>query len=106
MTKDGTNTIYNGRFGWVYEEEFGLVRAWGGIPIVSIAYWHIDESAVPIYQYSDLSGMHPDYKKIPYPRVGDPVPMAKIGIVEIKKARLPGLTFHWQGIFSTDLLDF
>lgn len=88
LTKDGTNTIYNGRFGWVYEEKFGLVRAWEWNPdSKSIAYWHIDESAVPIYQYSDLSGMHPDYKKIPYPRVGDPVPMAKIGIVEIKKGK-------------------
>ncbi|MEO5582210.1 MAG: S9 family peptidase, partial [Saprospiraceae bacterium] len=100
LTKDGNKAIYNGRFGWVYEEEFGLVRAWEWNPdSKSIAYWHIDESAVPIYQYSDLSGQHPEYKKIPYPRVGDPVPSARIGIVDIKTSITIWANIPLQGGF-------
>ncbi len=98
LTKDGGAAIYNGRFGWVYEEEFGLVRAWEWNPdSKSIAYWHINETAVPIYQYSDLSGQHPEYKKIPYPRVGDPVPTAKIGIVDIKLGKTIWANIPLQG---------
>jgi len=100
LTKDGTTAIYNGRFGWVYEEEFGLVRAWEWNPdSKSIAFWHVDETAIPFYSYSDLSGMHPEYKKIPYPRVGDPVPQVKIGIVEIKKAKTKWASVPMDGGF-------
>ncbi|MDZ4710461.1 MAG: S9 family peptidase [Saprospiraceae bacterium] len=100
LTKDGTTAIYNGRFGWVYEEEFGLVRAWEWNPdSKSIAFWHVDETAIPFYSYSDLSGMHPEYKKIPYPRVGDPVPLVKIGIVEIRKAKTTWASVPMNGGF-------
>ena len=98
LTKDGSHTVYNGRFGWVYEEEFGLVRAWEWSPDSKhIAFWHVDESAIPLYQYSDLNGMHPEYTKIPYPRVGDPVPMVKIGIVDILKAKTTWAQIPLQG---------
>ncbi|MBP6794302.1 MAG: S9 family peptidase [Saprospiraceae bacterium] len=98
LTKDGSHTVYNGRFGWVYEEEFGLVRAWEwSHDSKRIAFWHVDESAIPLYQYSDLSGMHPVYTKIPYPRVGDPVPEVKIGIVDILKAKTTWAQIPLQG---------
>ncbi len=98
LTKDGATSVYNGRFGWVYEEEFGLVRAWEWNPdSKSIAYWRIDERAIPLYQYSDLSGMHPEYKKIPYPRVGDPVPQARIGIVDLKKGKTTWASIPLEG---------
>lgn len=100
LTKDGSAAVYNGRFGWVYEEEFGLVRAWEWNPdSKSIAYWRVDETAIPFYSYSDLSGMHPEYKKIPYPRVGDPVPLVKIGIVEIRKAKTTWASIPMNGGF-------
>jgi len=100
LTRDGVAAIYNGRFGWVYEEEFGLVRAWEWNPdSKSIAFWHVDETAIPIYSYSDLSGMHPEYKKIPYPRVGDPVPQVKIGIIDINKTRTTWASIPMNGGF-------
>lgn len=85
LTFDATSTIYNGRFGWAYEEEFGLVQAWTWSPDSQfIAFWHSDESQVPIYQMSDFQGMHPSFQKIPYPRVGDPNIQVKIGILDLK----------------------
>src|SRR5690606_25982455 len=40
LTNSGEKNFYNGRFGWVYEEEFGLVQAWSwSHDSQYIAYW-------------------------------------------------------------------
>lgn len=86
LTTDGDEKkyIFNGRFGWVYEEEFGLVQAWQWSPDSRfIAYWQQDESAVPITQITDYQGQHPTWTKIPYPKVGDPNPATRIGVTEV-----------------------
>jgi len=85
LTFDAEGQIYNGRFGWAYEEEFGLVQAWKWSPDSRyIAYWQSDESEVPIYQISDYSEQHPEYDKIPYPKVGDTNPSVKVGVIDLK----------------------
>ncbi|MDF9797003.1 dipeptidyl-peptidase-4 [Catalinimonas alkaloidigena] len=85
LTFDAEGQIYNGRFGWAYEEEFGLVQAWKWSPDSRfIAYWQTDESEVPIYQISDYSDQHPKYDKIPYPKVGDTNPSVKVGVIDLQ----------------------
>lgn len=85
LTFDAEGQIFNGRFGWVYEEEFGLVQAWKWSPDSRfIAYWQSDESEVPIYQISDYSDQHPEYDKIPYPKVGDTNPIVKVGVIDLQ----------------------
>ncbi len=85
LTDSGSDNFYNGRFGWVYEEEFGLAQAWVWSPdSESIAYWQTDETHVNIFQMTDYSGQHPEYVKIPYPKVGDENPKVKIGVVQIE----------------------
>jgi len=85
LTFDQEDLIYNGRFGWVYEEEFGLAQAWVWSPDSKyIAFWQTDEREVPIYQITDYSGQHPEYSKIPYPKVGDTNPDIKIGTINIE----------------------
>lgn len=86
LTNDAAEAIYNGRFGWAYEEEFGLVQAWIWSPDSKyIAFWRSDESKVPFYQLSDLLEAHPTYDKIPYPRVGDPNIQVQVGIIDLAK---------------------
>lgn len=86
LTKDAGPTLYNGRFGWVYEEEFGLVQAWAWSPDSRyIAFWKSDESKVPVYQMSDFQGLHPEFEKIPYPRVGDPNVEVMVGFLDLLK---------------------
>lgn len=88
LTTDGTRHVYNGRFDWVYEEEFGLAQAWSwSRDSRHIAFWQVDESAEPIYQISDLSGWHPKYDSIAFPIVGDPNPKVKIGVVNVQTGR-------------------
>ncbi|MBB4636670.1 S9 family peptidase [Longimicrobium terrae] len=83
LTRDAAGRVYNGRFDWVYEEEFGLAQAWKWSPDSRhIAFWQMDESAEPITQLSDLSGWHSEYDSIAYPRVGDPNARVRIGVVQ------------------------
>ena len=84
LTNEASEKVYNGRFGWVYEEEFGIAQAWVWSPDSRyIAYWQTDESEVPVYQITDFSGQHPDYVKIPYPKVGDTNPTVRIGVIDV-----------------------
>jgi len=85
LTFDQEELIYNGRFGWVYEEEFGLAQGWVWSPDSKyIAFWQTDERNVPIYKITDYSDQHPEYQEIPYPKVGDTNPTVKIGSINIE----------------------
>jgi len=46
---------------------------------------------------SDLSGLHPSYDEIPYPRVGDPTTDVKVGIVDTKSAKTKWLSLNLNG---------
>jgi dipeptidyl-peptidase-4 len=84
LTNDAEDYFYNGRFGWAYEEEFGLVQAWSWSPDSRyMAFWQSDEREVPIYKLTDFSGQHPEYMEIPYPKVGDSAPLVKIGVIDL-----------------------
>ena len=84
LTNDAKPAFTNGRFGWVYEEEFGLAQAWEWSPDSKfIAFWQSDERQVPIYKLTDYKGFDEKYDSLPYPRVGDLNPTVRIGIIEI-----------------------
>ncbi|MDN5200049.1 DPP IV N-terminal domain-containing protein [Fulvivirgaceae bacterium BMA10] len=86
LTNDAKDNFYNGRFGWVYEEEFGLAQAWSwSHDSKNIAFWQVDEREVPIFQMTDYSGQHAEYVKVRYPKVGDTNPTVKIGVIDITK---------------------
>jgi len=94
LTNSAKENFYNGRFGWVYEEEFGLAQAWEWSPDSKhIAYWQTDERDVNIFQMTDYAGQHPEYQKIPYPKVGDKNPTVKIGVVNVESTEQ-----HWMDI--------
>jgi dipeptidyl-peptidase-4 len=84
LTRDGTDSIFNGVFDWVYEEEFGLAQAWKWSPDSKyIAFWQTDEHGVPIVQLTNYEGKHPDWMKVAYPKVGDRNPRVRIGVVNV-----------------------
>ena len=86
LTNDGDekNFLYNGRYGWAYEEEFGLAQAWVWSPDSKyIAFWQTDEREVPVFQMTDYSKTHKKWIKIKYPQVGDKNPIVKIGVLDI-----------------------
>jgi dipeptidyl-peptidase-4 len=84
LTTGGSDSIFNGAFDWVYEEEFGMAQAWRWSPDSRhIAYWQTDERQVPIVQLTDYQGKWPSWMKVAYPKVGDPNPKVRIGAVDV-----------------------
>lgn len=85
LTFDSSENLYNGRFGWVYEEEFGLVQAWKwSHDSRSIAYWQSDEDHIERFVSTDYEGQYPEYTDIPYPKVGSENPSIKMGVVNVE----------------------
>ncbi len=88
LTFSASPTAYNGRFGWVYEEELGLADGWKWSPNGgSIAYWHVDESQVPAVDLPIFTELHQKPERTRYPKAGDLNPVARIGVVHLHDAR-------------------
>lgn len=84
LTFDAQPQVYNGRFGWVYEEEFSIVQGWAwSYDSRNIAFWQTDERDVPMFVSTDYSGSYPEFVQIPYPKVGATNPSVKIGVIDI-----------------------
>lgn len=100
LTTGGSDSIFNGAFDWVYEEEFGLAQAWEWSPDSRhIAFWQTDERGVPVIQLTNYEGKHQDWMKVAYPKVGDHNPMVRIGVVNVQDGKTTWLP--WTDSSST-----
>ena len=89
LTTGGSDSIFNGVFDWVYEEEFGIAEAWEWSPDGHhIAFWQTDEREVPSIAITDWSGMRPNFVEIPIPKVGDPNPTVRIGVADARSGQV------------------
>ena len=85
LTTSGSDSLFNGVFDWVYEEEFGIAEAWEWSPDgTRIAFWETDERDVPEIAITDWSGYRPDFVEITIPKVGDPNPVVRIGVADVR----------------------
>lgn len=83
-TTDAGPATYNGRFGWAYEEELGLVDGWSWSPDSRhIAYFQQDESSVPEVLFPDYDDLRMNPHRTRYPRAGDPNPTVRIGTLDL-----------------------
>ena len=86
LTNDGNDVILNGYASWVYMEEI-LGRAtqyrafWWSPDSKKIAYFRSDDSKVPVFTITNAKGLHGEVENTRYPKVGDPNPSVKVGIV-------------------------
>ena len=73
LTPDGSTTMINGTFDWVYEEEFELVRAFQWSPDgQKLAFLRFDERAVPEFTMELYKGEdYPELVTFKYPKVGE-----------------------------------
>jgi dipeptidyl-peptidase-4 len=100
LTTDGQTHIFNGKFGWAYEEEFGLAQAWEWSPDSRyIAYWQEDESEVPIFQMTDYADQTAEYVQIRYPKVGQTNPKVRIGVVNVSTGAQQWMNVNESGDF-------
>lgn len=83
VTADGSRTIINGTFDWVYEEEFGLRDGWRWSPDGAwIAYWQFDTEGVrDFHLIRNTDSLYSRVVPVPYPKAGERNSAARIGIV-------------------------
>lgn len=86
VTEDGTQTLINGTFDWVYEEEFGLRDGFRWSPDgQSIAYWQLDASNAPaFYLINNTDSVYSSITTLPYPKVGEENSSCRVGVVSVK----------------------
>ncbi|MEP7255826.1 MAG: S9 family peptidase [Ferruginibacter sp.] len=87
LTSDGSETILNGYASWVYTEEILGRRSayrsfWWSPDSKRLAFFRTDDSPVPVFTITDGAGLHGLVEKERYPKVGDPNPEIKVGIVQ------------------------
>lgn len=91
LSFDGSDVVYNGYASWVYYEEI-LGRAsrykafWWSPDSKQIAYMRFDDTNVPVFPIYSSEGQHGFLENTRYPKVGDPNPEVKVGIVSIETA--------------------
>jgi dipeptidyl-peptidase-4 len=84
LTTTPSDSVYNGRFGWVYEEELALADGWAFSPDGKLlAYYQIDETSVPQIALPNYADLHMKPETMRYPKAGDPNPLVKIGVIRL-----------------------
>ncbi len=98
LTTDASDTIINGLFDWVYEEEFHARDGFRWSPdSTRIAYWQLDTSAAQDFMMiNNTDGLYPEVTRFPYPKVGEENSAARVGVVSLADgitiwAKLPGI---------------
>ena len=83
LTNDGSSTLINGTFDWVYEEEFRLRDGFRWSPDgKNIAYWQLDSSGVrDFYMINNTDDLYPRIITIPYPKAGETNSACRVGVV-------------------------
>lgn len=82
LTTNGSPTVINGTFDWVYEEELHLRQGFQWSPDSgSIAYWQLDASGVREFQMlNNTDGFYPRAHVFAYPKTGELNSAARIGV--------------------------
>ncbi len=85
LTRDGSDTIINGTFDWVYEEELDLRDGWRWSPDgTRIAFWQLDTSPEKVFHWVDnLAGQYSVPVGLRYPKPGEANAVPKIGVIEL-----------------------
>ena len=83
LTRDGSRTIINGTFDWVYEEELNLRDGFRWSPDGKrIAYWQLNDAGVRDYLLLDTTdSLYSFTIPVQYPKAGTTNSAARVGVV-------------------------
>jgi len=89
LTRDTGDNLFNGDIDWVYAEELAVRSNYFWSPdSKEIVFLHMDETKVPVYPITDWTPTHPSVDNEKYPKVGDPNPVVKLGVVDSDKGKV------------------
>jgi dipeptidyl-peptidase-4 len=85
LTTRDSDAMLNGIMSWAYEEEFGIRDGFRWSPDgTKIAFWQFDTSGVRDFVLIDnTSELYPVITRLPYPKVGETISAARIGVVDV-----------------------
>ncbi len=85
LTQDGSRTLINGTFDWVYEEELMNYYAdgWRWSPDgASVAYWQLNADSVRNFSLiNNTDSLYSRVISVQYPKVGETNSAARVGVV-------------------------
>jgi dipeptidyl-peptidase-4 len=83
LTTDGSTTLINGTFDWVYEEELNLRDGFRWSPDgTQIAYWQLNAAGVGDFDVvDDTDSLYSFVKPVQYPKAGTTNSAARVGVV-------------------------
>lgn len=83
LTHDGSETIINGTFDWVYEEEFHQRDGFRWSPDgEKIAFWQLDAEGIGVfYMINNTDSIYSKIIPVQYPKVGTSNSAASLGVV-------------------------
>lgn len=83
LTDDGSLTIINGTFDWVYEEEFACRDGFRWSPDGNyIAYWQSDTEGTGVFDIiNNVDSIYPTILHFPYPKAGTSNSAVKVGYI-------------------------
>ncbi len=89
LTFDGSKTVLNGNFDWVYEEEWGIIDGWHwSHDGKHIAFWQLDQSKVPEVPIVKYSTDSQKIETMRYPKSGETNSIARVGVISIETNKL------------------
>ena len=93
LTKDTDENILNGEVDWVYAEELSVRSNYFWSPnSEDIVFLQMNEKLVPTYPITDWMPTHPKVDQEKYPKAGDPNPVVRLGVVNVKNGKVKWLT--------------
>ncbi|MBT7092729.1 MAG: S9 family peptidase, partial [Bacteroidetes bacterium] len=98
LTTDGEDLIYNGYASWVYFEEIlgrgsRYAAFWWSPDGKKISFLRFDDHPVPLFTLMRADSLHgaPEFTR--YPKPGDPNPIVKLGIADVKSGKVSWADF-------------
>jgi dipeptidyl-peptidase-4 len=93
LTNDGSEVIFNGRADAVYQEEIffpgrSLNAFWWSPDSKHLAFFRLDDSAVPKFTILDHTQRVQTPEITTYPKAGQPNPVLKVGIARVADGRI------------------
>jgi dipeptidyl-peptidase-4 len=85
LTDDTDENLLNGEVDWVYAEELEVRSNYFWSPdSKDIVFLQMNEKQVPTYPITDWLPTHPKVEQEKYPKVGDPNPAVRLGVISAK----------------------
>ncbi len=90
LTSDGTSSVINGTFDWVYEEEFGCRDGFRWNKTAGyIAFWHMDASTTgTYYMLNTTDSIYSRPIPVKYPKVGQPPSATRVGVIHVSDGKI------------------